>query len=405
MVRRILLVAGFMMLSAAGHGRAAGTIDPARLPFPFTPPTAPAGSPGTKPSSGASPVLTLGAAIPGNATAGPSTLGGFAGKKPRSVMGTVPAARRIEDLKLGVAAFNALRASTSPSRGGLRPLSSPEAVHDLSEMAAANGPTFEVAWREETGTPRFLAGADLLGGPVPVAADPSAVAETFLDERREILGIADSRAEFQRTLTETDRHGFTAVRFQQTYAGLEVWGHDVVVRLDRDRKVIGLSGMTRPTPAGVETQSRIDPAAAAVTAVTTLAARDGLKGTATANRLLLYPAGSGLRPAWKVTVEAGLAYRMDAFVDAVSGEFLHAVTLVHFDGPAVGSGLDLANQPRDLDLYQIGSSFFMINTQKDMFTNTGSVFPDNPKGAIVVIDAQNGKGENLFHVTSNNANS
>ncbi|MCK4306390.1 MAG: M4 family metallopeptidase, partial [Candidatus Eisenbacteria sp.] len=143
---------------------------------------------------------------------------------------------------------------------------------------------------------------------------------------------------------------------------------------------------------------------AASVAIAELNARDGVEGREDGTDLLIYPHDGELCLAWRVTVSAGITYRQEAFVDALSGEFLHAVSLVRYDGAVTGSGLDLVGQSQQLELWQAGSEYAMINTTKQMFNLAGSDMPNNPVGAVWILDANNTEGNQLTHVISSNQN-
>ncbi|BDG01694.1 M4 family metallopeptidase [Anaeromyxobacter oryzae] len=286
----------------------------------------------------------------------------------------------------------------------VRSLSSSRGAAELARLERGGGPAFHVSFHERTGTPRFIAGADLRAGGSPVAG-VTATARAFLAENRILLRSADPAAELVAFRTERDGAGFTAVRFQQRYAGVDVWGHDAVVRLDAIGRVIGFSGDLLPTPTGARAAPDVPAARAAKVAVGRLAIRDGVIASEESATLVLLSDDAGVRLAWRVVVAADLAYRREVFVDATTGTIVRDASLVRDDGPATGTGVDLANTTRSLGLYQLGPDYLMIDTRKDMYDAAGSQMPNAAKGAIVVLDAQHGGGTNLVCVKSQDPSS
>ena len=95
------------------------------------------------------------------------------------------------------------------------------------------------------------------------------------------------------------------------------------------------------------------------------------------------------------------------FIDGLTGEVIHKYNNTKTDGPILGSGVDLLGKTRPLNLYQIGSNYYMIDVSKDMFVAQGSQFPSNPKGAITVLDLKNAEhteNSQFYFVISNSTN-
>jgi len=278
-------------------------------------------------------------------------------------------------------------------------LDSPEAVDQVVRLMLGNGASFLGEWNAELGTPRFLAGDDLAATSMPRTASPVERAVRFLDDRAVVLRLASPATELRPFRVEGDPDGRHAVRFQQELDGLEVWGCDAVVRLDGEGRVTGYSGHTLPTPLTFSTSPAVDASAAE------MIAREALGrsvASVTERVLVVLPVDGRPHLAWRVRVEEGLGYRMDAFVDATVGTHLKSVTLVHTDGgtgAASGSGVDLSGTTRDLGLWQQDGTYYMIDTSKPMYDAGASTMPNDPRGAIFLMDAQNGTSD-LFHVTS-----
>jgi len=92
------------------------------------------------------------------------------------------------------------------------------------------------------------------------------------------------------------------------------------------------------------------------------------------------------------------------WIDAKTGGVLKVTDeLCSVDGPKTATSRDLNNENRTVNSYQVGSTYYMIDASKSMWTNNQpSGFPDNPSGAIWTIDAGNTAAQSFNHVTSSN---
>ncbi|MBM3316408.1 MAG: M4 family metallopeptidase [Candidatus Eisenbacteria bacterium] len=280
-------------------------------------------------------------------------------------------------------------------------LTSPEAIEDLIGLRAAQTPDrpLRLFWRPETGTPRLIAGADLLGAGT-AGGDPEAAARAFLARHRALLGLADPERELRVFRLEAGRDGGCAVRLQRHHEGLPVWGQDAIVRCDPAGRVIGFSGCYAPTPAEpLSTTPECARARASEAALAALRERDGAAAEVEEVELLFYPWEGRLVLAWAVTASAGLDYRQQAFVAAADGAFLHAVSLVA-PGAASGQGLDLQGVARALGLWEASGTYYLIDASKPMFNAAASRMPDDPRGAVWTLSANHTNLTRLYQVTS-----
>lgn len=134
--------------------------------------------------------------------------------------------------------------------------------------------TLAVHWRPLTGTPDFLAGADLDGATripyTPTAAErgnPLAVARGFLDENRALFRLTSATDELEPLPVEPDyQRDFTNVRFRQVYRGLPVYGRQLIVHLDPQEQIVAVNGHFVPGIA-VPTQPTLGQASAESLAV------------------------------------------------------------------------------------------------------------------------------------------
>ena len=74
--------------------------------------------------------------------------------------------------------------------------------------------------------------------------------------------------------------------------------------------------------------------------------------------------------------------------------------------PAIAQATDLTGTTRTINVYQEGSTFYMIDASRSMFNSNLSDFPDDPQGVIWTLDAFNTYPQNTNfnygHITSSN---
>ncbi|MEZ4909740.1 MAG: M4 family metallopeptidase [Saprospiraceae bacterium] len=111
--------------------------------------------------------------------------------------------------------------------------------------------------------------------------------------------------------------------------------------------------------------------------------------------------------AFHILAYKNLAERWEYFIDAHSGEVLkkriamctlhnHTITssdcmddMAPLDGKASTTAKDLFDISRTVNSYQVGSTYYMIDATRDMFSSTAAQLPNDPSGVIWTIDAQN----------------
>ncbi len=278
---------------------------------------------------------------------------------------------------------------------------------DIMRLHDINGGPVHVVYDEAYDVPVYIRGRSLLRhlNEQPHRAtgeDLHNRAVRFLTESRRLLRLEDPQAELVRTELVVDELGMTHIRFQQYYNGVEVWGRDARVHLTKDGKVESYNGRTIPTPARLANAGRVIPEEDAVRY-----AHESVRlpGRPAGARQIIDPSENGAAClCWLVNIRGGLDENWMVFVDASTGEIRRSYNHVFYDGPIAGSGTDLAGQTRALNVYQLGSTFYLIDASKPMFQAAQSTIPQDGKGVIYTLDARNADSS-LFFVTSNTASS
>ncbi len=349
-----------------------------------------------------------------------TALGFASGQKSPAAKGAHPFANKNKNLKLA-AKSSANRTSSATDkqlivqrlnrwRQGLtrQSYSGATAVQNdaIAKLAQISERTLKINWDKTLGTPIFMSGKTLQSAETAparaVTADVAADrAMKFMRDNKKLLRIENPIDEFVMNRTEHDDLGMTHIRYQQIYRGLEVWGRDVVVHLNRDGQVESFNGRYIRTPSNVGDVV----GTVAEPAVRATAEREfgKIAQKIYSRRLIYVDQKNQALLAWLVNIKGALDENWHYFIDAKSGAILHRYNHVMYDGPVAGSGVDLNNETRNLSVYQIGAEFFLIDASKPMFNAPGSTFPGGAKGVVYVFDAKNGDGRQLSYVKANSA--
>ncbi|MCZ7652127.1 MAG: M4 family metallopeptidase [Thermoanaerobaculia bacterium] len=239
-----------------------------------------------------------------------------------------------------------------------------------SELASRIGRDVELATDPDSGAVMYLAGERLHPPADPSKhgpADKLATAMSFLSANRALLKLDDPRTEVRVIAEEADDlTGGLRLRFQQTFAGIDVWGSELSVYLDAAGHVEGLFGAYAPTP------HRSPPAPTVSLERAERIARQSLDVTpdrAIREQQLVYyrPKAGAPRLAWKLVVDVALDDQRLVAVDAHAGLVLEQYNTV-MTGQVAGSGIDLLGVTRPLTLWQTGPYYLLVNTAKPMYT-------------------------------------
>jgi Zn-dependent metalloprotease len=244
--------------------------------------------------------------------------------------------------------------------------------------------------RPDNSTPIQIKGYPLMkaiGGGGALAEQNAKTANAFLQENASLLLLNDPSKELRVLANETDNLGMINIRYAQTYAGLDVWPAQLSVHLDAQGNVAMLDGAYIATPEGVATVPQISQSEAETRAKSLVSGGELANGSKPA--LIIYgPLDKPPRLGWKSEVVSGLQNDWIVVIDALDGSTLTAFNQVA-DANVAGSGVDLLGQTRSLNVWQNGSTYFMLDTGKSMFNSTSG------SGYIRIYDATNQNINNL----------
>jgi len=269
----------------------------------------------------------------------------------------------------------------------------------------------EIHWDKKNLIPIFVSGKNLKSltpssNGVNLTWDAlDSLTLTFLQENQTLVRIDNPKEEFKTVSHVEDELGMKHIRYQQIYKGIEVWGCEIYMHLNGDNTLRSFNGRYLPTASDL---INVKPAIGVDQAIQT--AKDHLSSPRVVwkvlqTKLMVYHTPDRTpHLAWLVDISDGFINHWFYFVDAHNGKFLNRVTRTYYDGPVTGSGTDLHNVTRTLNLYQLGSTYYMIDASKPMFNSSASTMPNDPAGVVWTLNAQNTENQ-LYQVTSSNQNS
>jgi len=305
-----------------------------------------------------------------------------------------PAAAEADPRALEVA--GRLRAAMRAARGQggpvIQPAAQAQAPAPPPKLKALAQDGIEIFRRENRTVRQIRGGALESAGQLSGAAGNGRegarerAARRFFAENREALALENPGAELALQSEETGEGGSRHLRFAQKFGGLRVWPAGLSAHFDQEGRMTGLDGAYVPTPVLPALDPALSAAEAAASALARLPA--ALNAEHDEPELIIHaPLGAPPRLAWKIEVRAGLDQAWRIIIDASTGRLLRQEPRV-FDAGAAGSGIDMTGVRRNVNVWQQGADFYLLDTSKPMF-QAGFDPIQNPRGVIKVADARN----------------
>ncbi len=296
---------------------------------------------------------------------------------------------------------------------------SSEAKKQVAELEEMNK-TLQINYSNKNNTPFFISGKNLYPANLQKSDAHTQVnaAFAFMNTYKDLLQLKQPISEFEVKNVESDVYGKTHIRLAQHFQGLLVWGSDVIVHLNEEG-VEGFNGRYEATPTLEVLNASISETRAlelvekdlrTFTVIEELSesAKKMIHHEDKLIELVIYPHEEQHLLAWQVVYFASLADRWEYFVEAQTGKILHKFQHICKDGPTTASAKDLKGITRQLNTYQIGNDYVMLDAQRPMFNAAQSKIPDDPVGGILTLDLDNRPlsqiNSQLSHVSSSNNN-
>lgn len=274
----------------------------------------------------------------------------------------------------------------------------------------------------------------------------------YLEACKKVLQVNQPDQEFILGQEEQDAQGNWHIRINQQLEGIPVYGAELILHT-KSGQVYMVNGNSFPTPQLETLVPKISQKEALSIAKNEFSNIKSLntfelsmlpEPQENAELVIYHPDGKtdAEQLVWKISLYPNIASHWQLMIDAISGEILlkyeqlckldhhyhpkfnlcesgfglatndaafrvrEISTTTLADGPRVANATDLLGVSRNINTYESGNAFFMIDASRDMFNVQSSVFPDDPSGVIWTIDALNTSPENnnfnANHVISTN---
>ncbi len=227
---------------------------------------------------------------------------------------------------------------------------------------------------ETTSTPIFMQAKGGAGAAKRASGLSSAEQVlSFVEANAGLFNLRQPRLELAVQRERTDAGGREHITFAQRYRDVPIWGAALVGHVSGDQGLFAINGRYRPTPARL---SSVEPAITTAQAIASAMSAYGKQ---------VQPLSQGLREllaydgpsaelyiwsktptsmphlVWKVEMRPNTYERWRYFVDALSGEVLDKYQFSPTDGPTMGSGVGLDGQEVQLNTFQSGDAYYLID--------------------------------------------
>ena len=122
-----------------------------------------------------------------------------------------------------------------------KPMAPSKSVTRNQVNAIKTYPKITVHWKHEKGVPSSIRGFNR-----EVVGDSVEAAISFLEEIKAIYRIRDARSEFKLQMVQADELGYEHVRLSQYYQGIPVDRSELIVHINKERKIYQVNGDYTP---------------------------------------------------------------------------------------------------------------------------------------------------------------
>jgi Zn-dependent metalloprotease len=303
----------------------------------------------------------------------------------------------------------------SGSGGSINFTTSNISLDQLLSLKALNdelGGKTKITWNDKNGTVSFIqfneSNNKLLKNQLNIESRKTA-AINFLSRYKNILKMNDPLNELKIVQTEIEDNGLTHIKYEQFYKGIRVWGGYLYAHINSYGNMQCINGRYEVSPVSLSAVSYgISPDDAVAVSSNDLN-YTGRNYTAPKVEKIIYHDYKNVpHLAYFVELKPTMIDVVYYFIDGITGKIIHKYNNTKTDGPIIGSGIDLLGKTRSLNIFQKGSQYYLIDASKDMYNAQSSQMPDNPQGAITVLDLKNAEqsqNSQFYYVSSSSANS
>ncbi len=278
----------------------------------------------------------------------------------------------------------------------------------------------KINWSQKRKTPTYISNFSKnlqLAKTKNISAEENAI--SFIEENKKLFLLENPKKELIVKEVLKDKLGKTHVKFNQQYKNIPLWGSEIVVHSDLAGNIYSINSQYSRTPITLSFNKQLSKEKAiAITKnnlvkLTTLTKlnkkiKSMLNYTGPkAKKYIWTDEDNNSHLVWHVEIRPNLRDDWYYFIDAKTGKILQSYNATNFDGPLTASATDLNGITRNINVYSSNGTDYMIDASRDMWQTGQTNILDDPKGAVLTIDAHNKDLTNdtkLFHVTTTTAN-
>jgi bacillolysin len=203
----------------------------------------------------------------------------------------------------------------------------------------------------------------------------------FFSSNKDIFGLLNPEAELKVLSSFTDNLSTTHVKFQQYVNNIKIYPSELVVHINKDGSIESVTGNYLPTPligniTGISSSEAVN---SAKKFLGEYSAEDE------SYELIYFRKNLTLSPAYEVKLPSKAYPKMVLFINALDGSLIYKDDGLRYDGPAVGTGVNLKGFPVTINTYLLGGKYYMADASLPMY-----VPPiDSLTGIVATYDAKN----------------
>jgi bacillolysin len=300
------------------------------------------------------------------------------------------------------------------SQNQTNPSSQPFAVARSFSLDKPQDANNSVVYNKSNGLPIFIeSSATSIAARKSFDGNAEQACFHYLNELKPLLQLDNPEQNFRISRQETDAQNKTHFRLQQLHHSVPVYGSEVIVHVNGLGIGESFNGRFEKIPSKMSMDAKFSKEKAIEIVNAKLNPKQisiqwPISLDEAAASLYVYPQkqdnDTKYLLVYHVTTYFNL-HRWEYIIDASTGSIIREFDSTCFiDGPHTASATDLNNVNRSINTYQVGSTYYLIDTSRPMFSSAKSVFPDNPIGAILTVDMNNTFGKNASFNHNSSAN-
>jgi len=232
-----------------------------------------------------------------------------------------------------------------------------------------------------------------------------------LESIKKLLQITVPDQELILVKSQKDALGFTHLKFKQILNGIVVVGGELIVHV-RENAIESITNRLYPTPLlSSITFQNIDPIIQNIMKDIPYEKLDDLGNTLLndkriTNEKIIFHLNKNPKNeqyCYRIQYRPNLLDWWEIIANAGTGEIMSKTyKTCSIDGPKTANANDLNSVSRNINTYQVGSNYFLLDASRAMFNASSSVMPNKAVGAIWTLNANFTSGTSLFNSTTTN---